>query len=231
MPSSSPKPTFDDVVLGRRSIRGYKPDPVPRKLIEEVLTLAMRAPTSMNTQPWHFYVITGEPLNRIRAGNTERNLAGVPHSREFRIGQPFAGKHRERQIGVAKQLFSAMGIARDDKDARQDWVMRGFRQFDAPVCVIITYDRDLDGSDDTPFDCGGVANALVNAAWSRGLGTVINSQGIMQSPVVREHANIPADQVIMKSIALGWPDFTFPANAVVSERKPIEEAAVFVGFD
>jgi len=221
---------YDEVVLGRRSIRGYKPDPVPRKLIEEVLQLAMRAPTSMNTQPWHFYVITGEPLDRIRAGNTERNLAGVPHSREFRIGQPFAGKHRERQIGVAKQLFSAMGIARDDKDARQDWVMRGFRQFDAPVCVIITYDRDVDGSDDSPFDCGGVANALVNAAWSRGLGTVINSQGIMQSPVVREHAGIAADQVIMKSIALGWPDDTFPANAVISERKPIDEAAVFVGF-
>ncbi|OYX45907.1 MAG: nitroreductase [Alphaproteobacteria bacterium 32-64-14] len=222
---------YDEVVFGRRSIRGYKRDPVPREVIEEVLALAMRAPTSMNTQPWHFYVITGEPLDRIRAGNTERNLAGIPHSREFRIGQPFAGKHRERQIGVAKQLFSAMGIARDDKDARQDWVMRGFRQFDAPVCVIITYDRDLDGSDDTPFDCGGLANALVNAAWSRGLGTVINSQGIMQSPVVREHANIPADQVIMKSIALGWPDDTFPANAVVSERKPIAEAAVFVGFD
>lgn len=221
---------YDEVVLGRRSIRGYKPDLVPRKVIEEVLQLAMRAPTSMNTQPWRFYVITGEPLDRIRAGNTERNLAGVPHSREFRIGQPFAGKHRERQIGVAKQLFSAMGITRDDREARQDWVMRGFRQFDAPVCVIITYDRELAGSDDTPFDCGGVANALVNAAWSRGLGTVINSQGIMQSPVVREHAGIADDQVIMKSIALGWPDETFPANAVVSERKPIEEAAVFVGF-
>ena len=221
---------YDDVVLGRRSIRGYLPKPVPRKLIEEVLRLAMRAPTSMNTQPWNFYVITGEPLDRIRAGNTERNLAGIPHSREFRIGQPFAGKHRERQIGVAKQLFSAMGIARDDKEARQDWVMRGFRQFDAPVCIIITYDRDLHGSDDTPFDCGGVANALVNAAWSRGLGAVINSQGIMQSPVVREHAGIAYDQVIMKSIALGWPDHSFPANAVVSERKPVEEAAVFVGF-
>ena len=111
---------FDEVMLGRRSIRGYKPDPVPRKLIEEVLTLAMRAPTSMNTQPWHFYVITGEPLNRIRAGNTERMVAGVPQSREFRSGPAFAGVHRERQIGVAKQLFSAMGIARDDKDARQD---------------------------------------------------------------------------------------------------------------
>ncbi|MBY0305567.1 MAG: nitroreductase [Sphingomonas sp.] len=222
---------YDQVVLSRRSIRGYKPDAVPRKLIEEIIGLAMRSPSSMNVQPWNFYVITGEPLNRIRAGNTERMVAGVPQSREFRTGQAFEGKHRDRQVGVAKQLFAAMGIERDDKLARTDWVLRGFRQFDAPVCVIITYDRVLDGSDDTPFDCGAVATALVNAAWSRGLGTVINSQGIMQSPVVREHAGIADDQVIMKSIALGWPDDDFPANAVVSERKSVDEAAVFIGFD
>lgn len=221
---------FDEVILGRRSIRGYKPDAVPRALIEEVLALAIRAPSSMNTQPWHFHVITGEPLEKIRRGNTERILAGEPDSREFRRGSAFAGVHRERQIGVAKQLFSAMGIARDDAAARQDWVLRGFRQFDAPVCVIIAYDKDLRESDDTAFDCGAVATALVNAAWSRGLGCVINSQGIMQSPVVREHAGIPDDQVIMKSIALGWPDESFPANAVVSERKVVADAAVFVGF-
>jgi hypothetical protein len=45
---------FDDVILGRRSIRGYKPDPVPKALIEEIIGLAMRAPSSMNTQPWNF---------------------------------------------------------------------------------------------------------------------------------------------------------------------------------
>lgn len=222
---------YDDVILGRRSIRGYLPKPVPRALIEEVLTLAMRAPSSMNTQPYHFHVVGGAALDAIRAGNTQRMAAGIPQSREFRTGEAFAGAHRERQVGVAKQLFSAMGIARDDKDARQDWVMRGFRQFDAPVCVIITYDRAVAGSDDTAFDCGAVATALVNAAWSRGIGTVINSQGIMQSPVVREHARIPDDQVIMKSIALGWPDEDFPANAVVSERRPVAEAAMFIGFD
>ncbi len=222
--------SYDEVVLGRRSIRGFKPDPVPMELLKEILTLAMRSPSSMNTQPWNFTVVTGEPLDRIRAGNTERNIAGVPHSREFRTGTAFEGVHRERQIGVAKQLFSAMGIARDDAPARMDWVLRGFRQFDAPVCVIITYDRVLSGSDDTPFDCGAVSTALVNAAWSRGLGAVINSQGIMQSPVVREHAGIADDQVIMKAIAIGWPEDSFPANTVVSERKSVEEAARFVGF-
>jgi nitroreductase len=230
---TEPKPdaaAYDAVVVGRRSIRGYKPDPVPRALIEEVLSVAMRAPSSMNTQPWHFHVITGEPLARIRQGNTERTLAGEPDSREFRKGSAFAGVHRDRQVGVAKQLFAAMGIEREDKAGRQDWVLRGFRQFDAPVCVIIAYDRELEGSDDTPFDCGAVTNALVNAAWSRGLGCVINSQGIMQSPVVRLHAAIPDDQVIMKAVALGWPDESFPANAVVSERKSVAEAARFVGF-
>jgi nitroreductase len=227
----TPDQTYAEIVLGRRSIRGYLDKPVPRALIENVLAMAMRSPTSMNTQPWHFHVITGEPLDRIRKGNTENILAGVPDSREFRRGEAFAGVHRDRQVEVAKQLFGAMGIERDDKDARQDWVLRGFRQFDAPVCVIVTYDRELSGSDDTAFDCGAVMTALVNAAWSRGLGCVINSQGIMQSPVVREHAGISEDQVIMKAVALGWPDPDFPANAVVSLRKSVDEAARFVGFD
>lgn len=225
------KQTFEEVVRGRKSIRGYLDKPVPRELIEDILELAMRSPTSMNTQPWHFHVITGEPLDRIRKGNTERILAGEPDSREFRRGEPFAGVHRERQIEVAKQLFAEMGIARDDKDARQDWVLRGFRQFDAPVCVIVTYDRELSGSDDTAFDCGAATTALVNAAWSKGLGCVINSQGIMQSPVVREHAGIPDDQVIMKAVAMGWPDPDFPANRVYTNRKPKDDAVRFVGFE
>ncbi len=222
---------YDDVIFGRRSIRGYKPDPVPRQLIEEIVALASRAPSSMNTQPWHFFVVSGEPLDRIRAGNTERTLAGVPDSREFRTSGAYEGDHRKRQVEIAVQLFQAMGIERDDKERRQDWVLRGFRQFDAPVSVVVTYDKALEGSDIAPFDAGAVTNALVNAAWSKGLGCVVNSQGIMQSPVVREHAKVPDDQVIMICVAMGYPDDTFPANAVVSTRRPVEEVATFVGFD
>ena len=222
---------YSEVVNGRRSIRGYKPDPVPRSLIVEILELAMRSPSSLNTQPWNFYVVTGEPLARIRAGNTQRNLDRIPHTREFRSMENYDGVHRERQVGVAKQLFGAMGIERDDKPKRKDWVLRGFRQFDAPACIVVTYDRVLVGSDIAPFDCGAVATAIVNAAWSRGLGCVINSQGIMHSAVVRAEAGIADDQTIMICIAIGWPDESFPANAVVSTRKAVEEAATFVGFD
>jgi nitroreductase len=222
---------YEEVVMGRRSIRGYLPDPVPKPLIREVLEMAIRAPSSLNTQPWNFHVVSGEPLDRIRAGNTERNLAGVPDSREFRGHGAYEGVHRERQIGIAVQLFEAMDIERYDKEARQEWVLRGFRQFDAPVSIVVTYDRSIHGGDIGPFDCGAVTNALVNAAWSRGLGCVVNSQGIMQSPVVREHAGIPDDQVIMICVAMGFPDDSFPANAVVSTRKPLADAAVFIGFE
>ena len=222
---------YDEVVLGRRSIRGYKPDAVPKALIKEVVEMAMRAPSSLNTQPWNFYVVTGDPLDQIRAGNVERNLAGIPDSREFRSHGAYDGAHRKRQIEIAIQLFGAMGIERHDKEKRQDWVLRGFRQFDAPVSIVVTYDKSIHGGDIAPFDCGAVTNALVNAAWSRGLGCVINSQGIMQSPVVREHARIPDDQVIMICVAMGYPEEAFPANAVVSRRKSLDDAAVFVGFD
>jgi nitroreductase len=222
---------FDEVILKRRSIRGYKPDPIPKEVIREIVALATRAPSSMNTQPWHLHVVTGEPLDRIRAGNTERNTAGVPASREIRMHGAYEGVHRKRQIEIAAQLFEVMGIEWTDKVRRRDWVMRGFRQFDAPVSIVITFDKSLTNNDIAIFDCGAVVNCLVNAAWSRGLGAVINGQGIMQSPVVREHAGIPDDQVIMSCVAMGYPADDFSANDVVSQRRAVDEVVNFVGFD
>ncbi|MEM7524859.1 MAG: nitroreductase family protein, partial [Pseudomonadota bacterium] len=67
----------------RRSIRGFQDKPVSRALLEEVVELANRAPSSMNTQPWHLHVLTGEPLERVRRGNTERMASGAPPSREI----------------------------------------------------------------------------------------------------------------------------------------------------
>lgn len=221
---------YDDVVVGRRSIRAFQHKAVPRSVIEEVVGLATRAPSSMNTQPWHLHVLTGEPLDRIRAENTERMLGGVPPSKDSRDIGNYQGEHRQRQVEIAVQLFEAMEIARDDKDKRQDWILRGFRQFDAPVSIVVTYDRALREGDIAQFDCGALVNGLVNAAWSRGLGCVVNSQGIMHSPVVREHASIPDDQVIMICVAMGYPDEEFPANAVVSKRRSVNDVATFVGF-
>ncbi|MEL7154038.1 MAG: nitroreductase, partial [Pseudomonadota bacterium] len=176
---------LEQAMRERRSIRGFKKEPVPRELLEEIIALANRAPSSMNTQPWHLHVLTGEPLERVREGNSTRMLGGIPPQREIKDHGKYEGVHRDRQIEIAVQLFEAMGIERHDAERRQDWVMRGFRQFDAPVSVVVCFDRSLDGGTIAHFDLGAVTYGLVLAAWSRGLGAVINGQGIMQSPVVR----------------------------------------------
>ena len=221
---------YHEVINGRRSTRGFLDKPVSVEVLKEVIELAVRAPSSMNTQPWHFHIVTGEVLDNIRRENTKRNVEGVPPSREIKSPLGYEGKHRERQIEIAIQLFQEMGIERDDKEGRQDWVLRGFRQFDAPVAIIVTFDEELKEDDISKFDCGAAVNGLVNAGWSKGLGAVINSQGIMQSPVVREYAKIPDNQIIMICVAMGYPDEEFPANKVISKRRPIEEVATFHGF-
>ncbi|MGG7567854.1 nitroreductase [Rhodovulum sp. DZ06] len=229
----SPNPmTFDEAITARRSIRGFSPRPVPRELVEEVIALANRAPSSMNTQPWHMHVLTGEVLDRVRQGNQSRMLAGEPVNREIEDHGAYEGVHRDRQVEIAKQLFAEMGIERHDKEARQDWVMRGFRQFDAPVSIVMTYDKSMEpGATIAHFDMGAVTFGLVMAAWTRGLGCVINGQGIMQSCVVRKEAQIPEDQVILTCVAMGFPDESFPANSVVSRRRDPAEFTRFVGWD
>ncbi len=222
---------FETLVLDRRSIRGYKKDRVPKDVIEEIISVTKGAPSSMNTQPWHFHVVTGEPLERIRNGNTERMMSGAAPDREIQDHGAYEGVHRERQKQIAVDLFEAMGIAWEDKERRRDWMMRGFRQFDAPVSIVVTVDRNLTDNSLAYFDLGAATHGLVLAAWARGVGTVINGQGIMQSGVVREHANIPDDEVIVTCVAMGYPDEDFAANDVKSERTPNDGVVSYVGFD
>jgi|TARA_B110000438_G_scaffold1125_1_gene1098 nitroreductase len=229
--SEQPKIDFETLVKQRRSIRGYKPDAVSREIIDEIIEIAKRAPSSMNTQPWHFHVITGDPLEQIRKGNTERMLAGASVDREIKMGHGYEGIHRDRQVEIAIQLFAAMEIERDDKERRQDWVMRGFRQFDAPVSIVVTLDKALEHDTVGHFDLGAATYGLVLAAWTKGLGSVINGQGIMQSSVVREFANIPEDEVIMTCVAMGYPDESFVANDVQSLRASNENVVSYIGFD
>lgn len=221
---------FEQVVSSRQSVRGYKKDVVSRELIEDIINSARRAPSSMNTQPWHVHVVTGVALDEVRTRNMEEMLAGAEPKRDINSHKEYEGVHRFRQVAIAKKLFAAMGIAREDKDKRQDWVMRGFRQFDAPVSLVLTYDRNLDPGAVVHFDLGALCYGIVLAAWDRGLGTVINGQGIMRSDIVREVANIPEDQIIMTCIAMGYPDDSFAANGVRADREEPADFVRYVGF-
>ena len=207
---------FTDFAKSRKSVRGFLDKPVPKQVVDDIINAAKWAPSSYNTQTWRVHAVTGDPLEKIRKGNTENTLAGKPYVRDFPYKEEYEGEHRKRQVDVAIQLFEAMGIERDDKEKRMDWMLRGFRQFDAPVSLVLTYDSHLEPAAISQFSLGSLAYGIVLAAWERGLGCVINGQGIMQSDVVHEHAQIPDEESIMICIALGYPDDSFPANHVRS---------------
>ena len=222
---------FTRFAESRKSTRGFLDKPVPKALIDEIINTAKWAPTSYNTQTWHIHAVVGDILNTIREGNTKNTLAGKPHVRDFPYKEDYEDVHRKNQIDVAIQLFEAMGIERDDKEKRMDWMLRGFRQFDAPVSLVLTYDKYLEPAAMTHFGLGSLAYGIVLAAWEQGIGCVINGQGIMQSDVVPEYANIPDDQNIMICIAMGYPDESFPANDVRSTRAENSTFVTYVGFD
>lgn len=222
---------FTEFSASRKSARGFLDKPVPKSVVDEVINTAKWAPSSYNTQTWRIHAVSGEPLDKIRAGNTENTLAGKPHVRDFPYKEDYVGEHKQRQRDVAMQLFEVMGIGREDKDKRMDWMLRGFRQFDAPVSLVLTYPKSLEPAAITQFSLGSLAYGIVLAAWERGLGCVINGQGIMQSDVVHEHAGIPDDEAIMICIAMGYPDDSFPANGVRSVRADNSKFVTYTGFE
>lgn len=222
---------FTEFSKSRKSARGFLDKPISKVLVNEIIDTAKWAPSSYNTQTWRVHAVTGDVLNKIREGNTNNTLAGKPHVRDFPYKENYLGENRQRQIDVAIQLFEAMGIGRDDKDKRMDWMLRGFRQFDAPVSLVLTYDKSLEPAAITQFTLGSLAYGIVLAAWERGIGCVINGQGIMQSDVVHQHANIPDNEAIMICIAMGYPDETFAANDVRSTRVDNSEFVTYTGFD
>lgn len=64
----------------RRSVRTYKPDPVERKIIEDIIDCGRLAATGMNTQPWEFIAVLDPSLRRTIADITEHGkfIADAP---------------------------------------------------------------------------------------------------------------------------------------------------------
>jgi nitroreductase len=85
---------FEELVNTRRSVRGFRAEPVPRAVIEEIIAIAKRAPSSMNTQPWHVHVLTGEPLEQVRQRNMQEMLAGAKPKRDIVSHGEYQGVHR-----------------------------------------------------------------------------------------------------------------------------------------
>lgn len=219
-----------DAIYKRKSIRGYRPDPVPKDVLMRVIEAACRAPSAMNTQPWEFIVVTGDALNRLRAAIVDQLKKNEPmHPDHEVVSWSNDSVYRKRQIELAKKIFDLMGIPREDKQKRAAWLERGFRFFDAPVAVILLADRSL--SDVGPLlDLGAALQNLCLAALRFGLGTCIEDQGVLYPKVLRDMLQIPDSKKIIIAVAVGYPDENFPANALVSGREPLDKNTRWIGF-
>jgi nitroreductase len=215
----------------RKSIRGFKPDPVSKDTVKTILSIACRAPSGSNIQPWEFTVVTGEVLENIKRDNAERYRSGAPPASERpSAGKPPGSVYRARQVELGSQLYRLMGIARGDYEGRLHWRERGVRFFDAPAAVIISVDTSLSEAGSL-MDIGMVTQTICLVALHYGLGTCIEGQGIAYPDIIRKHLNIPESKRIIISLAIGYPDWGFPANRLESTRADIDDITTWCGFD
>lgn len=217
-----------EAIQQRRSIRAFTDRTVPPETIMEILDIACRAPSAMNTQPWEFVVVTGEKLEKLRRAVVEKLKSGAPMKPDHLVvSWPKESVYTKRQITLAKQLFQAMDIPRDDFEKRMSWLERGFRFFDAPAAIIITTDKML-GEAGPLLDLGAVMQNICLAALHFGLGTCIEDQGVLYPEVLREQTGISPDKRLIIAIVIGYPAPDFPANKVRSEREPAQALTTWV---
>ncbi|MEJ7685550.1 MAG: nitroreductase [Variovorax sp.] len=216
----------DHAILSRRSVRGFLSQTVPRETVEHLLRVASRAPSGSNIQPWRAYVLSGDALTALTDALTAQHDAGVPttpeydyYPREWR--SPYLDRRRKAGWG----LYQLAGVARGDREAAHQQRARNFSFFGAPVGMVFTLDPTLGKGG--WLDTGMFLQNLMVAARGRGLDTCPQVSIAGYPAVVREHLKLPATELVLCGLALGWADPDEPTNALLTER---EDLSTFVTF-
>jgi nitroreductase len=210
-----------EAVATRRSIRAFRSEPVPRKILEEIVEQALWAPSWGNTQPWKLTIVGGQTLNRIREDYVRLTKEGIEANPDFPTQKTFNEVQTGRYKGLGKGLFQALGIAREDGEKRLAYVMDMLRFFDAPDLIFLHFDREFH-----PYalmDGGIILQTIALLAVERGLGTCILAVSASYPEVVRTHAGIAGDQILVMGLGIGYPLQEHPANLFRSSRGKAEE--------
>ena len=219
-----------EAIQSRKSIRAFKPDPVPRERVDQILEIAQRAPSGTNTQPWHTYVCAGDVKQAITHDVLELARAGKGKSYEDYDYYPSHWKdiHRERRRGIGWALYGLLGIKKGDREASARQSARNFLFFDAPVGLFITVDSYFGRG--SWSDAGMYAQTIMLAAKGFGLDTCPQAAWIPYQEPIYRHLQIPDDQSLVTGMSLGHADPDAIENTVVSEREALENVAHYRGF-
>jgi len=218
----------------RKSIRAFRPDPVPKEALREIMEVALRAPSWANTQPWEFAIATGAKLRAITEAFTAK--VGVKATPDFQGPEEFPEPYKSRFVSLADRMSGAVKARGTADQKGTEWYLQGRRLYGAPAAIYIYTGRSFchqsSGFNVWPvFDCGMVAENIMLLATKYGLGTIAQAQAVHYPDVLREMLEIPDSKVIVLGIAIGYPDWDNPINAFRSEREAVDSVVRWYGFD
>ena len=218
----------------RRSIRAFKADPVPEKVLQGLLDVSRWAPSGGNVQPWHFEVLTGESLAKVTARLVEKAKTWDGHDyTNTNPDLPRTGPY-PNQLMPRWQSFKALTDAiryppgTENLEAKQlEYREKALRFFDAPSAIVVCSD---DRGSSAIVSIGAVTQTICLAALTYDLGTCIMGIPVLWPEIFRELLNIPKDRAIVTSIAIGYPDLGAPINKFPRPREPLDNLVEWHGF-
>lgn len=218
-----------ETVKSRKSIRGFTTQPVPKAVLEEMLTISTRSQSAGNTQPWEITIATGDTLDRIKEENASKLSSGVASNWDFPLSA-YEGVYKARYAENTQKLYALLGIAREDKARRTEWQLTNARFFDAPVVIFICVDKGL-GDIRCIFDCGALTQTICLLAPNYGLGACAQLASISYPDTIKRITGIPDSKKILIAISIGYPDWNFPGNKHQSSREALNNVTSWCGFD
>jgi nitroreductase len=219
---------FSRITFGRRSVRAFLPDAVGDDLLHRLLQSARQAPSGANLQPGSFIQVRGLARERLSAELAAAFRAGQQEVEDYAyFPKPMPSLLRRRQVAAARALYGALGIAREDRSARDGQFERNFRFFDAPVALLITIDRDF-GSGGY-MDLGMAIYGLMLAAEAEGLSTCAIGAMATYPGLIRRTLGLDEKETLVCGMAIGYADAAAPVNATRTTRCALDEYFRVIG--
>ncbi len=221
--------SVEEAITSRRSVRAFLPTPVPRELVSRILTLAARAPSGTNIQPWQVHVVMGEAKTKL-ADDLCRAFDDPSFEKDEEYAyypptwwEPYLG--RRRTLGWA--LYGLLGITKRDVEAMHRQHRRNFLFFDAPVGLFFFVDRRLEVG--SWLDVAMFIQTVMLAARGFGLDTCPQAAFTPYHRIIRDHLAVPDQSLMLCGMSMGYEDISKPENRLRSERVPIADFTTFHG--
>ena len=220
----------DQVIYERHSVRAFLPKSVDREDVEAILSVAARAPSGTNTQPWQVYVLTGAAKDalsdEIVATFNDPDALAQHHEEYDYYPSTWVDPYLARRRKVGFDLYGLLGLGRDNQAGMKAQHARNYRFFDAPVGLIFTMDRVM--GQGSLIDYGMFMQNVMLAARARGLDTCPQAAFNQFHRIISQRLNLPASQKVVCGMALGYADMDKIENRLETERVPVSEFAHFI---